>query len=91
MPYTSTGPAMINILAAIPSTSPSLLNSMAGETMEFANPVMGTKVPAPACLAMLSYTFRPVRTALRAISVSEQSRRASLMAVSYTHLTLPTT
>ena len=39
-----------------PVTKPSLLNSSAGETIEFANPVIGTSVPAPAYFAMLSYT-----------------------------------
>ena len=42
MPYTSTGPAMENNLAPTPITYPSRLNSMAGDTMELANPVMGT-------------------------------------------------
>ena len=54
MPYTSTGPAMVNILAARPRTRPSVLNSMAGAATALAKPVMGTNVPAPACLAMLS-------------------------------------
>ena len=54
IPNTMTGPAMVNIFAAIPVTNPSLLNSMAGATTEFANPVTGTSVPAPACLAILA-------------------------------------
>ena len=44
----------MNIFAPIPVTWPSLLNSIAGATMEFAKPVIGTSVPAPACLAILS-------------------------------------
>lgn len=43
-----TGPAMLNILEAAPNTNPSLLNSIAGETIEFAKPVIGTTEPAPA-------------------------------------------
>lgn len=49
-----TGPAMEKSFAPTPVTNPSLLNSMAGETMAFENPVMGTRVPAPACRAMSS-------------------------------------
>ena len=47
VPYTITGPAIRNIFADIPKTIPSFLNSIAGETTEFAKPVMGTMVPAP--------------------------------------------
>ena len=54
MPYTITGPAMTNILAPKPKIIPSLLNSSAGETTALAKPVMGTRVPAPPCLAILS-------------------------------------
>ena len=54
MPYTNTGPAIINIFALNPSTWPSLLNSIAGETIELENPVIGTSVPAPAIFAILS-------------------------------------
>ena len=53
IPYTSTGPAMVNIFAATPKTNPSFLNSMAGDTTALANPVIGTTVPAPAKLAIL--------------------------------------
>ena len=45
--------------------SPSLLNSIAGETMAFAKPVMGTIVPAPACFASFSYKCRQVSRAPR--------------------------
>ena len=38
--------------------------------MEFAKPVIGTTVPAPATLAILSNTPMPVSTAVRAISVT---------------------
>ena len=79
MPYTSTGPAIMNILAPKPVTRPSLLNSMAGEATALAKPVMGTSVPAPACLAMLSYTLKPVRMMLSSTRDTEQSSRASLI------------
>ena len=52
MPNTKTGPATTNSLAAIPVTNPSDLNSKAGETIAFANPVIGTNVPAPARFAI---------------------------------------
>ena len=54
MPYTITGPAIMNIFAAVPNIKPSVLNSSAGATTELAKPVMGTKVPAPPCFAILS-------------------------------------
>jgi hypothetical protein len=46
-PNKRTGPASLKIFAAVPKMKPSLLNSIAGETTEFANPVIGTTVPAP--------------------------------------------
>ena len=63
-----TGPAIVNILAAMPVTKPSALNSIAGETTALAKPVIGTIVPAPAIFAISSYQLRPVRTALRKTS-----------------------
>lgn len=63
MPYTITGPAMVNIFAAVPRIIPSVLNSTAGAAMELANPVIGTSVPAPACFAILSYRLSPVSNA----------------------------
>ena len=53
MPKTSTGPETTNIFAPRPVTKPSLLNSSAGETIEFAKPVIGTSVPAPACYVVI--------------------------------------
>ena len=44
---------MIKIFAPSPVTKPSVLNSMAGETTEFAKPVIGIKEPAPANLPIL--------------------------------------
>ena len=55
---------------------PSALNSSAGETMELANPVMGTSVPAPAYLAMLSYRPRVVSNAERKIRLMDTQARA---------------
>ena len=40
VPYTMTGPAMVNILAPVPKTRPSVLNSMAALTTALAKPVM---------------------------------------------------
>ena len=68
---------MTNIFAAMPSTSPSLLNSMAGDTTELANPVMGTIVPAPAWRASFSYRCRQVSSAPRKIIVIEVAAAAS--------------
>ncbi len=49
-----TGPAIVNILTAVPVISPSVLNSSAGATTELAKPVIGTMVPAPAQRAIRS-------------------------------------
>ena len=40
VPKTMTGPAIMNILAAVPVMKPSLLNSRAGETTAFAKPMI---------------------------------------------------
>ena len=69
---------MVNIFAATPSTMPSVLNSTAGAAMALANPVMGTRVPAPACLAMSSYTLSPVSRADSATSDMDAAVDASL-------------
>ena len=61
MPKTITGPATENIFAHKPSTMPSLLCSIAGLTIEFANPVIGMMLPAPPNEPILSYTPKPVR------------------------------
>ena len=45
MPYAITGPAILKMLAPVPITMPSALNSSAGDTTEFAKPVIGTIVP----------------------------------------------
>ena len=47
-PYNITGPAIVKILQPIPNTCPSFLNSIAADAIALANPVIGTKVPAPA-------------------------------------------
>ena len=72
-----TGPEIIKILAPTPKIYPSVLNSKAGDTTEFANPVMGTSVPAPACFAIFSYIPSPVSKALITISVIETKADAS--------------
>ena len=72
-PYTITGPAMVNIFAPTPRMKPSVLNSTAGAAMALAKPVMGTKVPAPANLAILSYRLNPVSSAEMATNVTEQA------------------
>ena len=61
IPYTRTGPAILNRFAPTPNTYPSLLNSIAGDTIEFANPVIGIIDPAPARFPIKSYTPSPVR------------------------------
>ena len=45
IPKTSTGPATVNIFPPTPIIYPSDLYSMAGETIEFANPVIGINEP----------------------------------------------
>ena len=57
IPYTSTGPATVNIFPPTPITYPSDLYSIAGETIEFANPVIGIKEPAPANFPILLNIF----------------------------------
>ena len=59
----------MKIFAPSPRIYPSVLNSRAGAATEFAKPVMGTSVPAPACFAMRSYQPRPVRRADKNIKV----------------------
>ena len=71
MPKTNTGPATVNIFAPTPITYPSDLYSIAGETIEFAKPVIGTKEPAPANLPILLNIFNPVRKALIPIKIME--------------------
>ena len=71
-----TGPLMINILAPRPSIQPSVLNSRAGAATELAKPVIGTRVPAPACFASFSYQPSAVKNAERNISVTETASDA---------------
>ena len=66
-----TGPAILNIFAPVPIILPSVLNSIAGDTTEFAKPVIGTMVPAPANFAILSKTPVPVKIAVMAIRIRE--------------------
>ena len=71
MPYTRTGPATVNIFPPTPITYPSDLYSMAGDTIEFANPVIGTNEPAPANFPILLKILSPVRIAAIAIKMME--------------------
>ena len=64
-------------MAPVPVTKPSLLNSRAGDTIALEKPVMGTKVPAPARLAMVSNTPRPVSSEARKIRVMDVQVPAS--------------
>jgi hypothetical protein len=64
-PNTKTGPATVKSFPPTPRTKPSFLNSIAGATIEFANPVMGTITPAPANFAMVSNIPNPVRSCAR--------------------------
>ena len=63
-------------MALSPNTWPSLLNSIAGETIELENPVIGTSVPAPAIFAILSYTLNAVKIAANPIKVIDTVARA---------------
>ena len=63
MPYTSTGPATVNILEPTPKIYPSDLYSIAGATIELANPVIGIKEPAPANFPILLNTLIAVKKA----------------------------
>lgn len=74
VPYTITGPAMVNILAPVPSTRPSALNSMAALTTALAKPVMGTSDPAPAFAA--SFWYQP-----SVVSTAESTIRLQLVRV----------
>ena len=62
---------MVNSLAPRPKMKPSLLNSMAAEATALANPVMGTRVPAPANLAIRSNTPMAVRVTAMKMRVIE--------------------
>lgn len=65
IPYKITGPHMVKIWVPMPNTCPSFLNSMAGAATELANPVIGTRVPAPPYFAILLYILNPVNTTLK--------------------------
>ena len=60
VPNKITGPHTVNILAPTPRTYPSERESIAGDATALAKPVMGSSVPAPARLAILSYIPIPV-------------------------------
>ena len=71
IPNTSTGPATVNIFPPTPITYPSDLNSIAGETIELAKPVIGIKDPAPANFPILLNRFNPVKNAAIPINKME--------------------
>ena len=71
IPNTSTGPATVNIFPPTPIIYPSDLYSIAGETIEFAKPVIGINEPAPANFPILLNMFNPVKNALIAINIIE--------------------
>jgi hypothetical protein len=59
---------MLNIFTPTPRINPSDLLSIDGDETAFANPVIGTIVPAPACFASFEYKPRPVNKHERNIS-----------------------
>ena len=63
---------MVNIFVPTPSMGPSDLASIAHELMAFEKPVIGTRVPAPACFASFSYQPRPVHTELMPTSIRQR-------------------
>jgi len=69
--YTSTGPAIVNIFAPTPIIYPSDLNSIAGDTIEFAKPVIGTRDPAPANFPILLNKLKAVNVLLEKIRITE--------------------
>ena len=71
IPKTKTGPATVNIFPPTPITYPSDLNSIAGETIELAKPVIGTSEPAPANFPILLKIFSPVKSAEIPINTME--------------------
>jgi hypothetical protein len=71
VPYRITGPATLKIFVPTPRIKPSPFVSTAQEETALAKPVIGTSVPAPANLAILSKTPIPVRRAVTKISVTD--------------------
>ena len=67
---------MAKMRVPMPRIQPSVRASMAEETTPLAKPVMGTSVPAPACLPSLAYQPSPVQTALTATSPMETHAEA---------------
>lgn len=81
IPNTNTGPATVNIFPPTPITYPSDLYSIAGDTIEFANPVIGTSEPAPANFPILLKTLSPVNIADIAISAIEATVDADVLSI----------
>ena len=74
-PKRITGPATVNIFAPTPRTNPSFFPSIAWLVTAFEKPVIGTRVPAPACLAILSKTPSAVRSEAKKMIERETSVR----------------
>ena len=60
---------MVNIFAPSPNISPSIRYSIAEDATPLANPVIGTKVPAPPNFANFAYHPVPVSNVLIKINV----------------------
>ena len=73
---------MVKILQPIPMTCPSFLYSMAGAATELANPVMGTRAPAPPHLAMRPYRLRARQEGARKDEEGRSTRRRPLTSLS---------
>lgn len=78
IPNTRTGPATVNIFPPTPITYPSDLYSIAGETIEFANPVIGISEPAPANFPILLKIFKLVNNAEMPIKTIETTVEAEV-------------
>ena len=71
----------MNILHPTPNTQPSFLYSIAAAATELANPVIGTRLPAPPHFVIDGYILSPVRITLRRMSVTVVHSAASSAAI----------
>ena len=81
LPYTITGPAIVNILEATPVINPSLFASIEGDETELEKPVIGTKAPPPPNFAILSKIPIPVNRPAININVNEARRREVTLSI----------
>ena len=86
VPQTITGPATMNIFAHTPKIMPSFLYSSAGLAIELAKPVIGTIVPAPAKLPILSKTPIAVKKVAIKISMISIHAESSVSVIFLNHL-----